>query len=265
VTNKAPTPPPPSQQFPAPQGYPGLSGGTAGQGSGPQDSPRWPGQQPAPGGASGPYGPSAGGQPSQWHPPVPAPRRRRPAWILPAAAGAAVAGAVIAALVISLSPHSSPGATSAGNGGPTGSASPTATPTVGNLQASQLLAGDCLDGSNLQLNVNNSPWPKVVLAVPCSQSHAAEVFYANNNFFKSSGPYPGNSTTSKAGMTACNSAFQAYDGIAFSKSTYSWTDILPDDTTWPNGDRGLHCVAYYSTPKQPGGAPIQGSIKGSRK
>jgi hypothetical protein len=46
---------------------------------------------------------------------------------------------------------------------------------------------------------------------------------------------------------------------------YTWTNIVPDASTWPTGDRALHCVAYYATPSQPAGAPITGSIKGTRK
>ena len=44
-----------------------------------------------------------------------------------------------------------------------------------------------------------------------------------------------------------------------------WTDIVPDAATWPGGDRGLHCVAYYAPTGQPAGAIVTGSIKGNRK
>ena len=54
-------------------------------------------------------------------------------------------------------------------------------------------------------------------------------------------------------------------GIAYSKSLYTWTDIVPDASTWPGGDRGLHCVAYYATSAQPAGATLHGSIKGTDK
>jgi hypothetical protein len=181
---------------------------------------------------------------------------------VPVAVGAAAAGAVIAALVISLSPHSGHG-TATGNVRPTNSARPTPTPTVGNLHLSELQAGDCLTGSNMQLN-KNSPWPRLTLGVPCSQPHTAEVFYANNSFWKN-GPYPGDSTISKDGDAACNQAFAAYVGIAYSKSIYTTTNILPDSSTWSTGDRALHCVAYYPTQKQPAGATLRGSIKGTHK
>jgi hypothetical protein len=135
---------------------------------------------------------------------------------------------------------------------------------VGNLQLAQFQAGDCLTGSNMDLNTN-TPWPKITVAVPCSQSHTAEVFYANSDFWAKGGAYPGNSTINKDANAECDTAFSSYVGIAYSKSIYTWTNIVPDSSTWPTGDRALHCVAYYATPNQPAGAPITGSIKGTRK
>jgi hypothetical protein len=54
-------------------------------------------------------------------------------------------------------------------------------------------------------------------------------------------------------------------GIAYSQSQYTWTDIVPDASTWPDGDRGLHCVAYYAPTGQLAGATVTGSIKGTGK
>ena len=141
---------------------------------------------------------------------------------------------------------------------------PQATPTVGNLQLTQLQVGDCLTGANLNLNLN-TPWPKLSLAVPCSQGHTAEVFYANNYFWPKNGSYPGDTTIKKDATTECDNAFQSYVGIAYSQSQYTWTDIVPDASTWPSGDRALHCVAYYAPSGQPAGATLTGSIKGTAK
>lgn len=210
--------------------------------------------QPAYPGQPGPQG-------NQWYGSAqPAPRRRRPRWLW--AAGAAACGAVIAALVVSLgSGHS---AASVQHSPQPTRPTATPTPTVGNLQLAQLQVGDCLTGANMQLNTSN-PWPKLTLAVPCSRPHTAEVFFADNNFWSKNSPFPGSSTISKDGNTACDKAFHSYVGIPYAKSMYTWTNIIPDASTWPKGDRGLHCIAYYSTPKQSGGASITGSIRGARK
>jgi hypothetical protein len=180
---------------------------------------------------------------------------------------AAVCVAVIVVLVVGLGgsghPAAQPGNTPSPRPSPTTSTT-TPPPTVGSLQLAQLQVGDCLTGANMELNTSN-PWPKVTSAVPCSQSHTAEVFFADNSFWPKNSSFPGSSAITKAGGAACNSAFRSYVGIAYSKSIYTWTNIIPDASTWPSGDRGLHCVAYYSTPQHLAGANLSGSIKGSRK
>ncbi len=173
---------------------------------------------------------------------------------------------IVAAVVLSLgSSHHAASAGPSVSAGPS-SAAPgvTPTPTVGNLQLSQLQVGDCLTGANMELNTSD-PWPKQTLAVPCDQPHTAEVFLANDNFWPRNSPFPGASTISKAGTAACDSAFQSYVGITYKKSIYTWTNVIPDASTWPTGDRALHCVAYFSTPNQPAGATLNRSIKGSGK
>lgn len=62
---------------------------------------------------------------------------------------------------------------------PTAAASPSASSTGRQLTASQLLPGDCLTGSNLQLN-KSGQWTTLVQAVPCDQEHTAEVYYSSN-------------------------------------------------------------------------------------
>jgi hypothetical protein len=151
------------------------------------------------------------------------------------------------------------------------SASPTANPrpTVGNLTLTQFRVGDCLKGANMELN-KNTPWPKLTQAVPCNQSHTAEVFYSNINFWPMNESYPGDTAIKNQANAECDNAFAAYDGIAYSKSQYTWTNVVPDASTWPNAkpaqrDRALHCIAYYATPAQPAGKTITGSIKGTGK
>ena len=43
---------------------------------------------------------------------------------------------------------------------------------------------------------------------------------------------------------------------------FSWIDVVPDASTWPGGDRALHCVAYYATNAEPAGVVLHSSIKG---
>ena len=143
----------------------------------------------------------------------------------------------------------------------THSASPQATPTVGELTLNQLQVGDCLTGANLQLNTT-APWPKLAKAVPCTADHTAEVIYANNNYWSTTGAFPGGATIKKDAIAACDSAFQSYVGIAYSKSIYTWTDVVPTAGTWKS-DRSLHCVIYHATTPQPAGVTLHASLKGT--
>jgi hypothetical protein len=111
----------------------------------------------------------------------------------------------------------------------------------------------------------NTPWPKLSQGVPCTEAHTAEVFYGSNTHWAKQGGYPGDATIKKDATAACNSAFASYVGIAYSKSLYTWTDIVPDASTWPGGDRGLHCVLYYATNEQPAGVTLHNTLKGSAK
>jgi hypothetical protein len=272
-----------------PVAYEGLAtSGNASRAAWPQDTPGWgaqPGGAPRqPGGgpevpapmpypSQSPYGaqPPYPGQVrptgNQWYSPLmqPEPRRRR-RWPWAVGAAAALCALIVAAVAFSLGsrhPATSAGGTTSPRPSPAG-ASATPTPSVGDLALDQLRVGDCLTGANMKLNTTD-PWPDLALAVPCRQPHTAEVFFADNKFWLRDSPFPGASVISKDGNAACNNAFRAYVGIAYSKSIYTWTNIIPDASTWPTGDRALHCVAYYSTPQRRAGATLTHSLKGARR
>jgi len=207
----------------------------------------------------------------QWYGPGhagPGRTRKRPRWLIPAGAAAAIV-AIAVTLVLALSP-SSPKTTTAGQTATppvqshSASAAASATPTVGDLQVSQFQVGDCLTGANMQLN-EATPWPKLTQAVPCNQAHTAEVFLSNSSFWPAGGAYPGDKAIKDKATQGCDKAFQSYVGIAFSKSIYTWADIVPDASTWPNGDRSLHCVAWYGTTSQPAGVHLHSSVKGTAR
>ena len=272
---------PGQQQYPEPQGYrtgqgdpvapgAGFPGGPPG-GQGAQGSSWWSGQPGTPVPGQGmPGGPGMPGA-DQWYAPPAGPgrQRKRPRWVIPVGAAASIL-VIVVILVLVLSPGShTPAATGLSTStspSQTHRASPSArpTPTVGSLQLAQFLVGDCLTGANMQLNTS-APWPKITQAVACGQAHTAEVFYANNSFWPKGGTYPGDATIKKDATAECDGAFQSYVGIAYSKSLYTWTDIVPDASTWPGGDRGLHCVAYYATSAAPAGTTLKASIKGTDK
>jgi hypothetical protein len=241
-------------------------GGAQQPGGRAQPPPPMPYPSQAPSRAQPPYPGQAGPPGNQWYSPLmqPEPRRRRRwPWAVGAAALCALIVAAVAFSLGSSHPETSAGGTTSPRPSPPRvSASPT--PSVGDLALSQLRVGDCLTGANMKLNTTD-PWPDLTLAVPCSQPHTAEVFFADSTFWRQDSPFPGASVISKDGNAACNNAFRAYVGIAYSKSIYTWTNIIPDASTWPTGDRALHCVAYYSTPRRRAGATLTHSLKDARR
>jgi DivIVA domain-containing protein len=77
---------------------------------------------------------------------------------------------------------------------------------AGQLTEDQLQPGDCLRGSNLGLG-SGGTWPDYVTAVPCTQQHLAEVFFAGNAWPQSLTAYPGDNVISDQGSARCNTAF----------------------------------------------------------
>jgi Septum formation len=163
-------------------------------------------------------------------------------------------------MIITRSVSSRPSASSARPASSPPSASPP--PSRLQLAVDQLKAGDCLTGSGLGLGTD-SPWPDSVTAVPCTQQHIAEVFFAGDAWPQSQA-YPGDNAINNQGDDRCNTAFVAYDGTASDNSAFSYDFLDPSGADdWASGDRWLVCVAYSPTAQDPGGASVAYSIKGS--
>jgi DivIVA domain-containing protein len=114
-------------------------------------------------------------------------------------------------------------------------------PSTDYLTIYQLQTGACLQGSGQTLgifNEGNGPFT----AVPCTQPHTAEVFFAGNSWPRSLS-YPGDQVVYDDGLARCLDAFRPYDGIDSSLSTFDVVASTPDGGTWPGGDRRLVCFA----------------------
>jgi hypothetical protein len=171
-------------------------------------------------------------------------RRKQRRYIGGAVVLAAAAGALIAILI----PNPAP-------------------PPVPRLLAyNQLQTGDCLTGANLAatLGTNNS-WPTKVTSVSCDQSHLAEVYYANENYWPKSDAFPGYNTLVDQANSQCENQQAAYTGVPYAQSAkiYRENVIGPfSSDIWARGDRELVCVAYHTTTAHPNGATMTASIKG---
>ena len=133
------------------------------------------------------------------------------------------------------------------------------------LTEDQLRPGDCLNGSDLSLDNNFTPWPEFFTVVPCTQRHVAEVYFARN-IWRQSRAYPGDDQAYNQAAYRCADALSAYvAGSTHNTAAFAFTEIMPDGTTWPTGDRLVVCVTYEVTDQYPGGAPVDYSIKGSKR
>jgi DivIVA domain-containing protein len=134
--------------------------------------------------------------------------------------------------------------------------STSATPPADGLTVYQLQTGECLqtgDETLVNFNEGNGPFT----AVPCTQPHTAEVFFAGNSWPRSLA-YPGDQAIYNDGYVRCDSAFSAYDGIASWLSAFTLVPSTPDSSTWAGGDRWLACLATnYGS--------VDYSIRGSRQ
>ena len=134
------------------------------------------------------------------------------------------------------------------------STSSSSIPPADQLTIYQLQTGDCLQGSDL---ANFNQWNGPFTAVPCTQPHTAQVFFAGSAWPRSLA-YPGDQAVYDDGYARCLTAFSAYDGIDNSLSAFVVMSSTPDSSTWPGGDRRLVCFAT-----EYGSAVSDYSIRGS--
>ena len=185
---------------------------------------------------------------------------RRNAWML-AGLGIVLLVAVTAlaasvTMIISRSISSKPSTSPT----PTTRSSSLASPVPSDSQVTedQLQPGDCLTGSDLSLDTS-SPWPDLFTVVPCTQQHIAEVFFADN-IWSQSLAYPGDDKAYNQADNRCAEAFFKYIRRLQDRQTFMYQIIYPDNTTWPDGDRMVACIAYKPTSQYPGGAPVNYSL-----
>jgi hypothetical protein len=99
---------------------------------------------------------------------------------------------------------------------------------------------------------------------PWTQQHIAEVFFADN-IWSQSLAYPGDDKAYNQADNRCAEAFFKYISRLQDRQTFMYQIIYPDNTTWPDGDRMVVCIAYKPTSQYPGGAPVNYSLKDSNR
>jgi hypothetical protein len=179
------------------------------------------------------------------------------------AAGIAVVAAVAAAVIVledsAAHKAAAPQARTSARAHPPTQAS---APVVRRLLIGQLRAGDCLQGPP---DVNAAKrWPYIVTAVPCTETHIAEVYFYSAHYWAKDMAFPGHAKLVHQASTECRKIFRSYDGMPLSQSQLTFTDVSPRNrANWSSGDRLLLCSAYHWTPWYKRGQVMYWSIKGS--
>ena len=137
----------------------------------------------------------------------------------------------------------------AASAAPSASASPRSDAET--VRADRVDPGDCL---------KDSPSSGVVTklsVIPCAQPHKAEA-YAQTDL--PDGAFPGDQAVAAKAEQACSSRFQAFIGRSYDESVVELTYLHPIQQSWELGDRSVLCMV-----EMPNGAPVQGTLRGSRR
>jgi len=121
--------------------------------------------------------------------------------------------------------------------------------TRGNVAAKDIQVGACFTDTN-------GDTVTTIKTVDCSQTHDSEVFL---NQAVTSSTYPTDDEWTAFAQEYCVPAFATYVGIDFNSSSLDLRYMVPDSTSWGQGDKTLTC---YAT--DPNGG-LTSSVKGSGK
>jgi hypothetical protein len=126
----------------------------------------------------------------------------------------------------------------------------------GALGVFELQVGDCfMEGTEAPTSPDDTVEVDSVDAIPCEQSHNAEVFA---NIELPDGGFPGEAPVTDMAETRCFDEFEPYVGTSYESSEYNFGWFVPTGETWSNGDRTINCVLYLND-----GGTSTGSARGS--
>ncbi len=98
-----------------------------------------------------------------------------------------------------------------------------------------LTVGDCFNGAEDEL-------VESVDVVDCSEAHDFEVYARPTH--TASGDYPGDDALFAWADQRCWEAFEPYVGIAFEESELFFTNLVPTDESWEQGNRRATCMLH---------------------
>lgn len=120
----------------------------------------------------------------------------------------------------------------------------------GELAATELRVGDCLDDPGAQTEVTE------IRAVPCDDPHDLEVYHEFTYADAYSPPSPDEALSLIE--QGCFPAFEAFIGAPYEDSELDIYWFEPTTAGWARGDRTVQCAVYV-----PDGSQLTGSARGS--
>jgi hypothetical protein len=108
---------------------------------------------------------------------------------------------------------------------------------AGDMTMSDLRVGDCFD-----LKDPNVDEIEEVRALPCTEEHEFEVFYADA---LPSGGYPVDAAFDAFFEEQCVPAFATYVGTPYGESELEVFWVVPTNAAWDDGDRTVQCAVYH--------------------
>ena len=115
----------------------------------------------------------------------------------------------------------------------------------GDVGVFALRVGDCLDASAfLETVVDGDPAEVDTFeAIPCDETHTAEVVLVDPGFFAELDDYPREDDLYDRAAPACVAALDEYTGTAYESSPFDFASLIPTSESWDElDDRGLICV-----------------------
>ena len=111
--------------------------------------------------------------------------------------------------------------------------------------------GDCLNDDGVEGEISSVP------KVDCSEPHDSEA-YASIEM--ADGEYPGEEAVFAEADRGCESRFEAFVGISYAESVFSFSYYYPTPQSWASGDREIICLIV-----DPAGKVTSGSLAGAAR
>lgn len=128
----------------------------------------------------------------------------------------------------------------------------TATTVAAATPVTDLVAGDCVNGSAFSADSTGETTEAQV--TDCTASHDGEVVGVITYTEGPEAAYPGEDQVAAYAEQQCAIAFEAYVGVAYGSSPLSMVSLWPTEDSWSSGDREAVCVAF--DPAAPLTAPV---------